>query len=64
MLERQIRLDTALAPDAERLDNGTKFASGRGQPIFEDARLRSRCFTRNDPGNLKILEALRQSGAD
>jgi hypothetical protein len=41
MLERQIRLNAALAPDPERLNDGSKFASRRSQMVFEDAAVGS-----------------------
>ena len=42
LLQRQLGLDPALAPDAERLDERLQFAAGLGQVVFEHAGLARR----------------------
>ena len=61
VLQRQLRLHPALAPDAEGHDDGPQLLPGLGQTVFDDAGLAGR-FGLDHASLLQLLEALGQQG--
>jgi hypothetical protein len=57
---RELRIDKALAPHSERLNDGPKLADGVGQAVFEDVGIGWRSLAIQDARRLQLFEPLRQ----